>query len=426
MVRIPGRSSTISSPRYLSRLLRGNRMSEDLQGYRGSTVFNSAIILFFVAVSLFVALLHRSNDLALLAVVVLITMALSKVWSRVSYSRVTCDIHSSKQRLFPGETLALTTTIENGKFLPVWIGIRWSPDRGLKSLDDGPPSQDTIVFWYQQARSRQNLQAVQRGLYQLGPSYIQTSDFFGFFRTGREANQTTEVIVYPRLIDLNPVFLEKSDLFGTPGTRSPVKDPVYISGTRDYQPSRPSRHIHWKASARRLRLQEKVFEPSEQGKVLIILDVDAFSHGFNTKAFESTLEVIASLALMLDGMGYGVGFKTNAIAQGQSRPAVPTRRSPHQVTDILETLARLQMKAGNGVKRLVDTAIDSLQGAGCVMFSFENHSEFDRLRHACRYQQIPFRVYVCHSHQKNVPENQPMSAHVTQIADILMKVGDPF
>ncbi|MBW1691959.1 MAG: DUF58 domain-containing protein, partial [Deltaproteobacteria bacterium] len=47
-------------------------------------------------------------------------------------------------------------------------------------------------------------------------------------------------------------------------------------GTRDYQNWRPARHIHWKASASHNRLQEKVFEPSEQEKVLLAVEVSQF------------------------------------------------------------------------------------------------------------------------------------------------------
>ncbi len=75
------------------------------------------------------------------------------------------------------------------------------------------------------------------------------------------------------------------ELFGVPGVKSPVKDPVYILGTRDYQPSGPSRHIHWKASARHLKLQEKVFEPSEQEKVLLALEVGSFQKSLANEAF---------------------------------------------------------------------------------------------------------------------------------------------
>ena len=76
---------------------------------------------------------------------------------------------------------------------------------------------------------------------------------------------------------LAPFNLPKRDFFGVPGGESPVNDPVYILGTSDYHYGRPSKYIHWKASARYQRLQEKVFDSSEQEKVLFLIDVGEFA-----------------------------------------------------------------------------------------------------------------------------------------------------
>ena len=75
---------------------------------------------------------------------------------------------------------------------------------------------------------------------------------------------------------LGPLSLPRRDFFGVPGGESPVDDPVYILGTTDYQNGRPAKYIHWKASARHHRLQEKVFESTEQEKILLVVDVDQF------------------------------------------------------------------------------------------------------------------------------------------------------
>ena len=44
-----------------------------------------------------------------------------------------------------------------------------------------------------------------------------------------------DVIVYPRLVPLTPVRLPRRELFGIPGAKSPIEDPVYVYGTRRYQ-----------------------------------------------------------------------------------------------------------------------------------------------------------------------------------------------
>ena len=256
-------------------------MASEHQQDRESTVFNYPLIWFFVAIILFVALLYRHSDLSLLAALVLLLMAGSKAWSLMSLSHVFCSVHLDKERAFPQETVILTTNVENAKFLPVWISIQWPWSSVLGSMDEASIApQESGLLWYQRARFHRSLKALRRGVYQVGPSHICTSDFFGFFKSKKKLNEIVQIIVYPRLVELKPVDVPKHDLFGTPGVQSPVKDPVYVIGTHDYHPSRPSRHIHWKASARRLRLQEKIFEPSEQGKIMMVLDAGTFEKDF--------------------------------------------------------------------------------------------------------------------------------------------------
>ena len=140
------------------------------------------------------------------------------------------------------------------------------------------------------------------------------------------------------------------DLFGVPGAKSPVKDPVYILGTRDYRPSGPSRHIHWKASARHLRLQENVFEPSQQEKVMLALEVRSFGKSTEKEAFEHTLEVIASLAVQLQDTGCAVGLVTNGVLTGGVKLLEIVDEAPLQDAD----LAGGDHNAMLGLQRLAD------------------------------------------------------------------------
>jgi uncharacterized protein (DUF58 family) len=152
-----------------------------------------------------------------------------------------------------------------------------------------------------------------------------------------------EVIVYPRLIPLRPLCLPKLDLFGIPGAKSPIEDPVYVYGTRDYQNGRPARYIHWKASARLARLQEKICEPAAQEKILLAVDVTGFFMLQATAQFEKIIEVAASLAVGFDRSGFAVGLVTNGILNGGGSSVLPIARGAQQISNILETLARLQM-----------------------------------------------------------------------------------
>ena len=372
-------------------------MTVEQQESREPTIFNSLLMLLFVGIFLFVALLYRQNDLSLLAILVLIVVGGAKIWSSMSLARIRCDSAIDTARVFPGESITLATTVENGKWLPVWLRIMWSFDGALKPVGDNGNiiRQETSVLWHQTVKFDQDFVALRRGVYQVGPPRIRTSDFLGFFEKEKSARDVTHIIVYPRLVSLRPVAIRKRDLFGVPGAKSPVKDPIYILGTRDYQPSRPSRHIHWKASARHLRLQEKIFEPSEQEKVLLTLDVGSFEKSDQKECIEHSLEVVASLAVRLDGRGYAVGFAANGTLKGGNSSNIPIARGPRQIPSILETLARMQATPTGDVTKVIRQFIGSQRGISCVHFCYEDEPSVSEMEKFFQKRRISVSFVVC-------------------------------
>jgi uncharacterized protein (DUF58 family) len=98
-----------------------------------------------------------------------------------------------------------------------------------------------------------------------------------------------------------------------------------------------------KASVRHQRLQEKLFDSSEQEKVLVIIDVEQFAECNAGEAFERTLEVAASLVVAYGQRGCSTGFLTNGKLQG-APPFLPITKNRYQVSHIMDALARLQMQ----------------------------------------------------------------------------------
>ncbi len=130
--------------------------------------------------------------------------------------------------------------------------MQWSLGSALKRVggDEHTFRQVAGLLWYQRALLHSDIVVRRRGVYQVGPHCIRAGDLLGFFEIEKKSQETTNIIVYPRLVDLKSITLPMRELFGVPGANNPVWDPVYTLGTRDYQPSGPSRHIHWKASHR--------------------------------------------------------------------------------------------------------------------------------------------------------------------------------
>jgi len=396
-------------------------MVMESQESRVSTIFIVPLVQFLVGGLCFVALLHNQRDLAVLAILVLAVMGGARLWSRMSLSDIKCYSTVDKGKVFPGEALTLQVRVENAKFLPVWLRITMPIDGSLKaSFDDTTFTNESGLLWYQRAYFNRSLVAQQRGIHYIGPLHIQVADPFGFFPRKRSEQQKLHVIVYPRLAPLKPVSLPRQDFFGLPGAKSPVQDPIYILGTRDYQHWQPARYIHWKASARHNMLQEKVFEPSEQLKALFAVDVDQFAKNNAAKEFEHTLEVVASLAVQFNQRGYAMGFVTNGVVQGG--PAIlPIARKSQQLSAILELLARLQMSTKAD---LIDTVQRGLRigwGASCIHFSYKEDIKALATEGYFSHRKIPMVFVVCHPHSLAEDNGHNVRSRVYSLDEIRIK-----
>jgi len=367
---------------------------------------------------LFMALLYRQRDLVLLALLVLGVMGVSKVWSRASSSRIGCHATVDRERLFPGESLVLQIEVENAKFLPVWLRVTAVVnDSMMPSSGDETLTGESGLLWYQRAHFRWDLVARRRGIHRVGTSRVRVSDLFGFFPHESGGGKDLHVIVYPRLVPLRPVTVLRRDFFGLPGDRHPVEDPIYILGVRDYQNWRPARYIHWKASARHHRLQEKAFESSEQAKVLLVVDVKRFVIKKAREDFEEVLEVIASLAVQFDQRGYAVGFATNGVVEG-GVTMLHAGRNPQQLSTLLEALARLQMDMEEDLIHTLRHRLRPAWGMSCVHFSYEEDRDLCDAEEYYARRKIPVMFVVCNDSPQEQTEGCTVRGRVVPLEGI--------
>lgn len=361
-----------------------------------SSLFFVPFILAIVGLLLFMALLNGQRELTLLSLMLLGVAAAAKLWALWSLSGIQCSVCIDKCRAFPGEKLVLKATAENRKILPIWLRAR-VPVNGLASgaSVEAEVTAEAGLLWYQQAGFRWELTAQRRGVHRIGPLGITSGDLFGFFRNEKAMAETLEAVVYPRLIPLTMPTLPRRDFFGIPGAKSPVDDPVFILGTRDYQHGRPAKHIHWKATARHNNLQEKIFEPSAQEKVLLVMDVTPCARQGAEEAFERLLEATASAAVRLFERGCAVGLITNGRMTGNGSPFISVTRSPRQLSALLETLARVQMLPAQS---LIDALGRQLpRGISCLYFSLDHNDAARTAKEYFMQRRIPCLVFMGHS-----------------------------
>lgn len=372
------------------------------------TVFTSRLLLFLAGVALFLALLFREHALSVLSALLLASVGGAKVWSLASHRKLRCTCSLDRLRVFPGETVRLETIVENAKLLPVGIRVDWSVADALQPADEVPEHlpRQAALLWHQRLRWGAALLALRRGLHAAGPSSIRSGDLFGMFARETGRGQGVSVLVYPRLVPVRLTGLPRRELFGSPGVKSLVEDPAYVLGTRDYQGSRPARHIHWKASARLACLQEKLFEPTAKGRVLLALDIAGFQRRGAAAAFEDTLEVVASVAVQLGERGFAVGFLCDAV-EGPGRRLVVPGRGPGQLPAILEALALLPLRAGGSLAERMRGSPRLGQDLACLLFCHEPDEDSAAVMRLCRRRGVPSACYLWQSPPETGPSRGP-------------------
>jgi uncharacterized protein (DUF58 family) len=372
--------------------------TQETSGSDTSSIFSFGVIKIIVGLVLFFALVRADFGLALPAAGVLLIACGTDLWSRFASSRLKLDMTLDRDRVFPGESLTLTVELQNLKILPVWVELelpspRHLGNRPIPTEEMGNPlrGQTRLLSW-EKSRRDWMLFAERRGVSSLGPAQISAGDLLGLCKRTRNQDEAREVIVFPRRLQLKTLDVPFQEYFGAHTAQGPVEDPAWYVGTRDYTGSRPAKNIHWKASARLGVLQEKLYEPTFQRKVLFILDTgDYLSQDYipeqgevisaaSAADFEFMIETLGTLAAALAETGASFGLVTNApLAGGKQRHILPSGRGPEHLGNLLETLARIKEGTPANLGELIRDASPGFQG-----FVFCGAAPGDRIRNICR------------------------------------------
>jgi uncharacterized protein (DUF58 family) len=338
-----------------------------------ASIFYIPPVLILVAVFTFIAMVFRQIELSLFGVALIGSAVGLKWWSRAAARNLSCRIRLDRKKVFPLEDFSIEIHVKNNKALPVYFRTFLSVGKAIGESDRASADMDVDLglLWHQQASYAKHFTARKRGVYKLKTAEAAVGDLFGIFIGTADIGQAEELVVFPRRIAIHPFPKVKRLIFGKPGVVSPLEDPTCFFGTRDYQHHRPARHIHWKASARYVRLQEKTFEPVGPDKVLLVLDTEPFVQTDAEKRMERAIECMAALSTMLDREKYGVGLFTNAATKRDSSRWISVTRKPNQLADILDALARIQFRPSISMPEILDRGLKIPTGTICVVFTME-------------------------------------------------------
>jgi uncharacterized protein (DUF58 family) len=337
---------------------------------RENSIFSDAWIPLAILFIIGGLLAGRNTGFIALGLVLLIIVAVSTIWKNLSLFGVSYERDFDRTRVFPGEPIEMTITVQNDKTLPLtWL--RFRDEMPVPALT-GDENQSLIgeltgrftlqnVFTMQsheRVHRRAILRFPTRGFYKIGPVTYESGDIFTLFTIEREHKHIDTLVVYPQIWPLEELGLPPKEPFGEVKVfHSLFTDPIRTRGIRDYRPEDRFRDVHWKASARRGHLQTKVYDPSTGMTMAVFLNVaTAARHwlGFDPDLLERAVSVAASVAIYGIQEGWGVGVYANGALPNSDQPIrVPPSRSPDQMTSILEALAAVTEFATGAIDMMV-------------------------------------------------------------------------
>ena len=289
----------------------------------------------------FVGVIFHVDQMYLMAAALFLLPRASWLVGRVLRDGLT-GVRRSPTLCGVGETIPVTLTLTNTGRLPkLYLRAGDRLPRRLHLAGERPP----LILQLRPGESREvtySLEAERRGVYQVGPTLVETTDPLGFYGFVQRVGGQSELAVYPTPLPLRRVFLEES---AAPGWRGQEAAQVRGSGTdfhgvREYQAGDELRHVHWRTTARTGVLSVAEYAQGASRDAVIALDLSRAA--FEGAGADDTLEMAVTLAVSLCDFLLRHGHAVRLLMPSNVDDPAPPVVGPAQMPRILEALVRAE------------------------------------------------------------------------------------
>ena len=323
-----GINAFIRTPRLLARLTKKNayEVQRDVESREDRTLSKRW---YYLGVGLIVlGILFRQPLFVVIGLLVTLVLFIIDIWSlyclrNISYARIL-----SEKRVLFGEEITLSLVIENTKILPLpWLEIEDSVPRALPiknqptrtNRESNSFTLDCLfsLRWYDRVTRRYTLSCNKRGVHTFGPTTLRSGDVFGFVSREAVVPSYQFVLVYPLVVPISNFGLPARHPFGDQrAPRRLLEDPARVVGVREYVYGDSLRRVDWKATARTLQMQSKVYEASTTYTIVMFLNAAARMdnyYGVHPELQELSICAAASLTDWALNQKYAVGLYANSL-----------------------------------------------------------------------------------------------------------------
>jgi len=344
-----------------------------------------------------VSLLLRQPLLLVVGLLGALVLLATDTWAKYCLQDLRYQRQFSEQRVLFGEEITLSLSVENAKLLPLpWLEIEDNVPRTLtftgRQLRVSTTSNMVVLEslfslrWYERVTRPYTVLCNARGVHTFGPTVVRSGDVFGFLNRQESLSNRQYLLVYPLVVPITRFGLPSRHPFGD--NRAPrrlLEDPSRVIGVRDYMYGDDLRRVHWKATARMMQLQSKVYQPTTTYTLVLFLNVisqlDAW-YGIRPELQELAICATASVADWALNEGFAVGLYANTMMympemgmlppthqEGEDKEQaleavvadqlkrrrihLPPASNEEQRKRIMEVLARIQSYFGSSIEDLI-------------------------------------------------------------------------
>jgi uncharacterized protein (DUF58 family) len=307
-----------------------------------------------------VGLLLRQPLLLVVGLLGALVLLATDTWAKYCLQDLRYQRQFSEQRVLFGEEITLSLSVENAKLLPLpWLEIEDSVPRTLTftgpQLRVGTASNMVVLEslfslrWYERVTRPYTVLCNARGVHTFGPTVVRSGDVFGFLDRQESLSNRQYLLVYPLVVPITRFGLPSRHPFGD--NRAPrrlLEDPSRVIGVRDYMYGDDLRRVHWKATARMMQLQSKVYQPTTTYTLVLFLNVvsqlDAW-YGIRPELQELAICATASVADWALNEGFAVGLYANTMMYMPEMGMLPpTHQEGKEKEQALEAVVADQLK----------------------------------------------------------------------------------
>lgn len=247
---------------------------------------------------------------------------LQMVFCKLTWNRkLQADATFSENQAKEGDTVKLTVTVENKKFLPILtVKTNIEVDRGLEFQDQSNLAISDKNYRSEIFSMRGNervqrdipLFCAKRGYYHIDGMDFVGNDLFYTRRFLAHQKINTSICVYPGKTDARQLMVATQKMTGETVVRSSdCDDPFTFRGIRQYQSFDSIRDINWKASAKTGDLRVNIHDFTADQEIAIILDTEWDALLRPDSLLEESIRIAASMADEFIGQGVMTSMYTN-------------------------------------------------------------------------------------------------------------------